>query len=243
LPLYASKGDAFIAHLQKVLATTSGLDSVLCVMYYGSTLLSSQLHLLSDVVSRLPTSDAVEKQATIALRRQQIKAWGSLCSDVRAFMRLSGLLSMYRWGVSTYQNPPKDIVLRNIAWSQVICNSVYQVIENAAYLAQHGVITMDGARQKYFWLLTGRLWMMHTLLDFLRLARTAQISGRDGAKDAVTKAEASERWWRELTINSAYAPLTVHWSTETGLISEAAVGILGCIAGSTGFMAKWRAAA
>ena len=34
-------------------------------------------------------------------------------------------------------------------------------------------------------------------------------------------------WWRDLVSNLAYAPMTMHWSMEGGMLSDWGVGALG----------------
>jgi hypothetical protein len=45
---------------------------------------------------------------------------------------------------------------------------------------------------------------------------------------------------KDLVSNMAYAPLTLHWSKETGLIGDFWVGMLGTAAGAVGFSELWK---
>ena len=47
----------------------------------------------------------------------------------------------------------------------------------------------------------------------------------------------------ELWVNIGYFPLTLHWSVETGLLSEFWVGVFGTIAAAAGMRTGWRACA
>ncbi len=83
---------------------------------------------------------------------------------------------------------------------------------------------------------------MHVGLDFTRLYyeyMTRRRKQKGGVKE-----EGEEEWkalWRkQLIVDLAYAPLTVHWSLEEGLVSEFWVGLLGSIAGVTASRALWR---
>lgn len=68
-----------------------------------------------------------------------------------------------------------------------------------------------------------------------------------GEKEEKMAREAREReegrWWREIVVNLAYAPMTVHWSLEGGLLSEAQVGMLGVVVGCVGIGEAWRGCA
>jgi len=44
-------------------------------------------------------------------------------------------------------------------------------------------------------------------------------------------------------IDASYAPLTVHWSTEEGRLSEFYVGLCGAVASVIGLRERWRACA
>ncbi len=49
-----------------------------------------------------------------------------------------------------------------------------------------------------------------------------------------------EKWWRELIVNAAYAPMTMHWSVEDGILAESWLGALGLVAAGIGFRQVWR---
>lgn len=52
-----------------------------------------------------------------------------------------------------------------------------------------------------------------------------------------------EKWTRELGINTAYAPITVHYSLENGPLGEGSLGALGAVVGWLTFGRAWRASA
>jgi hypothetical protein len=89
--------------------------------------------------------------------------------------------------------------------------------------------------------------MAHVVMDFVRLYHeyTVRKSGTKGAKkddEVVDQAESAWRakWRKELVVDLAYAPLTVHWSLEKGLVGDFWVGLLGSVAGVTGLRALWK---
>jgi hypothetical protein len=47
-------------------------------------------------------------------------------------------------------------------------------------------------------------------------------------------------WWKDLASNLAYAPMTVHWSLEQGLLSDPGVGACGIVAGGALLADAWR---
>jgi hypothetical protein len=56
------------------------------------------------------------------------------------------------------------------------------------------------------------------------------------------KAEKLEKWlwWKDVISNMAYAPMTVHWSLEQGLLSDWGVGACGIVAGGSLLADAWR---
>ena len=95
--------------------------------------------------------------------------------------------------------------------------------------------------------------MAHVGLDLVRLyheyvmrkSRGTQEEKRTVGKkgDVMTDggdAEWKAKWRREMAVNMAYAPLTVHWSLEKGLVGDFWVGLLGSVAGVVGFGELWK---
>lgn len=173
----------------------------------------------------------------------RLKALSSVISDFRIFVRLFGLLGIYGWGKDVWQNPPRDGVEESIVKAQVIVNFFFQILENGAYLASKNVLNWSESKQNKAWLWSSRFWASHVLLEFLRLGRVWSVhnrelqagKGKEKQVDADTReAEWKREWVKSLVVNSAWAPLTLHWSTEGGLISDAWVGAFGSLAGIIG---------
>lgn len=80
--------------------------------------------------------------------------------------------------------------------------------------------------------------MLHVVLDLVRLWREASLLK---VKKPRTEEEISDRetlweakWRREMVVNMAWAPLTLHWSLEKGFVNDFWVGLLGSVAGLAG---------
>lgn len=114
--------------------------------------------------------------------------------------------------------------------------TVFQALENAAYLATKGVLEVKGERIVGWYRWSARFWAVHVLMEFVRLWRVGQTAD---LKDE--KAEA--KWWRDLYVNVAWAPMTWHYSVAGGLISEASVAGLGLVAGVLGLREAWKVTA
>ena len=172
------------------------------------------------------------------------------------FARLWGLLGIYAWARATIAKPPSDAVLRAIAAAQIGVNAAFQMLENAAYLSAKGVVpALSKPRQARAWKWSARFWAAHVALDLGKLARVRALRLRERAArqavvgvsaekvDVNTIAKEDDAWWKALVVDLAYAPLTLHWSVDGGVVSEAAVGALGSVAGLIGLTEAWRSAA
>lgn len=84
--------------------------------------------------------------------------------------------------------------------------------------------------------------MLHVGLDFVRLGREIVLRKEKEQKSEVEEEGEREwkaKWRKDMVVNLAYAPLTVHWSLEKGLVTEFWVGLLGSVAGWTGLKVLW----
>jgi hypothetical protein len=263
LPLYLKHTDKTISHLNRILSTPSGTDSLLCILQYSTlatgTLLStfSLRRLQSQVLSLLSFARALPGNTTILIppsalptplslrASQSLKALSALISDFRIFVRLWGLLGIYKWGKGLAENPPEDRVLERIAWAEVCVNVAFQVLENGAYLASKGVLGWDARKQARAWRWSSRFWMAHVGLELTRLgylwSERARAKQKGKEKEMLGDGEEESRAWRrDLLSNTAYAPLTVHWSLEEGVVGDFWLGVLGTVAGGVGFAQVWK---
>jgi hypothetical protein len=259
-PLYLTKTDRLLHHLQSLTSTPGGTDTLLLTTCYTtlltSTLLSSlslaRLHrsarsLIAKISTLPPHTTVIISTSSIPSSRlliaaQRLRALSDLISDFRIFARLWGLLKIYQWGKRTWRSPHGDAVVRGIVYAQVVVNVLYQYLENGAYLSSKGVAGWSAQRQKRAWLWSSRFWMAHVGLDFVRLGREwALRKGTTKEKEVVLDGKGAvveqgdQEWWRgwvrELLIDAAWAPLTLHWSLENGLLGDFWVGLLGSVAG------------
>ena len=106
--------------------------------------------------------------------------------------------------------------------------------------------------QNKAWLWSSRFWMAHVGLDFIRLYHEWVMRKQRSSEEVKTDvlngdviadrgyAEWRAKWTKEMVVNLAYAPLTLHWSLEKGLVGDFWVGLLGSVAGAAGFTALWK---
>lgn len=162
------------------------------------------------------------------------------------------MLGIYKWAKSVFDpenGKGKDTVLKRIEYAQVLVNMCFQYLENGAYLSSKGVFGWDEKRQNRAWIWSSRFWMAHVVLDFGRLGRELvlrrEIGSRIGEGGEATALEESKwraAWGREMVVNSAWAPLTAHWSVDGGLITDFWVGLCGTVVGVLGMRQRWRGA-
>jgi len=140
----------------------------------------------------------------------------------------------------------------------------FQVLENGAYLSSKGALTtaswtgdVGKARENAWWLWSSRFWAAYVGVELVRLgvqqyyaspAASTTVSSGDGEKE--DKIQREERikarklenwlWWKDLASNLAYAPMTVHWSLEQGLLSDWGVGACGMVAGGALLADAWK---
>jgi len=264
LPLYLRKTDSVVDHLGRMLATPSGIDKVLMAIGYSSLAASSLLSSVSRArlyaaalqliraAADLPVGTTVLVDATklpaprILRAARSLEALSSLISDFRIFARLWGLIGIWQWGRGVLESPPKDATVRAITYAQVLVNVVYQVLENGAYLSSKSVLGWSSETQNKAWLWSSRCWAAHVGLEFVRLGHELvqkRARAKGDLKDAAAQKAEDEGWRKEVVVNAAYAPMTVHWSLEEGCISPLTVGVLGSVVGAINVAGLWKATA
>lgn len=104
-----------------------------------------------------------------------------------------------------------------------------------------------GAKENWLWLWSCRFWAGHVAGEFLRVGREIYLEKQKVKKgEIVTEEEKKQhrgQWVRDVISNSAWAPLTVHWSVDGGVVGPRAVGFFGVIAGLVSFERAWKATA
>ncbi|KAI0389997.1 hypothetical protein F5Y17DRAFT_446699 [Xylariaceae sp. FL0594] len=277
--------DAFLAHLQRCLATPSGIDTVLLFVCYSSRLSSAVLTTLVQpalqrsaerliaLAEALPPSTTLifsakalpsSSVALVLELAKRLKALSGLTSEARTIMRLWGLLGMYFWARRLVLNlrerkaraegKTESRLDTTIAWSQLATCVVFQALENVAYLSSKGVMGLSPAAQAKAARWSARFWGSFVSIELIRLFYDSAKRGRRTQSEkfaggkTVAVVEREEREWKDtwrksVVRNLAWAPLTLHWSLEQGLVSEMAVGAIASIPGVIQMRDLWRATA
>jgi hypothetical protein len=189
--------------------------------------------LLAVVRKQLPFlgQTTLKSPATPSTITPRLKTLSGKLSDVRILLRLHGIIPTYQWMLATHASPPTDPTLATVAKLQTYANMLYFPLENAAYLGSHSIIPINKRTETDLWLWSCRFWAAHVALDFVRLWKERQIHIKGKAPEKGDEKEWDRKWWAQLVMNLAYAPLTVHWSLEKGLgFKDVEIGYLGVIA-------------
>ena len=238
---------------QLAAVATDLADKAASVMLLGETLIAS-----------LPASAGT---TLLAQTVGSSKAIADVIADYRIFVRMWGVLGLYTWARDTYLSPlPKEAkrkekLLRGTTWAAIASCVLFQVLENGAYAASKGMLTSEvwtgevgKKRETWWWVWSSRFWAAYVGCEILRLVvERAYAEPRveavgDGEKEDKLRVEQERResynksftWWKDLVSNIAYAPMTLHWSVEEGLLSDLQVGVFGTIAGGALLADAWR---
>lgn len=287
-----SSADAFLSHLQRCLATPSGVDTLLLFVCYLSRFAGAALTRLSQTLLRRTARELVALALTLpprtaiifgttttaaaaggkdapartaaarlaALLGQRLASLGSLASEARTIARLWSLVGLYFWGrrlaaqlfagapagATTSTTTSSNRLATAVDWAQFVSCAMFQALENGAYLSGRGVLGWTPAEQGRAYVVGSRWLCVYTGLELGRLLAGlvsgggGDVSGAGGEEEMKEERDRVEGLRRSMAINLAWAPLTLHWATEKGFLSDLAVGAGGCIPGVLQMRKLWR---
>ncbi|KAK3340356.1 hypothetical protein B0H65DRAFT_256296 [Neurospora tetraspora] len=205
------------------------------------------------VVVDSKTAAAVAPAAARALvHAKRLNALSTLLSEARTMTRLWALVGMYFWGKGIFakavavwrakrsnssisekeQEQLPSTTETAISLLQFSLCVALQVLENGAYLSSKGVLGWQPARIGKAYLWSARFWAAYVGIE---IGRSLALEPKEKWKE--------DSWKGNLAKNLAWAPLTVHWSSEKGLVSEMVVGLLGSIPGLVQMRELWASTA
>ncbi|KAK4224762.1 putative peroxin 11c protein [Podospora fimiseda] len=263
-----SNADALVSRLEKCLSTPSGIDTVMLFVGYTSKLSASILTTLSasalqrsardwlTVLTSLPrgttlvlsTPNKPPTSAALALvLAKRLNALSALMSEARTILRLWALLGIYSWArglvrksfsASDEKAEKTSKSATALEYIRVLLCVALQTLENGAYLSQKGVLGWTPKQQAKAYKWSARFWAAFVGVEIGRLA-----AQRFASKEGVKTAEQKTSWNKSMAKSLAWAPLTVHWSTDKGLVSEGVVGLLASIPGLIQMTDLWAGSA
>lgn len=203
--------------------------------------------------SKLPTTAAAAASLLLA---ERLKNLSTLLSEARVILRLWGLLGMYFWAkrllsqtfrpktaatsektAGQQQEQQPTTLDTAISYSQLVTCIAFQALENGAYLSSKGVMGWSPAKQGWAMKWSARLWGLYVGIELGKLAAEG-VARRTGAAASDVKADAA--WKSAVVRNLAWAPLTVHWGSDTGFVSDWMVGALASVPGYIQMAELWR---
>lgn len=233
----------------KWLSTLVGTDQLIMLIQYSLDIITH--HMDVHTPARLVTlighyfpilmHPPLKLSSSPSLLSTCLKRLSAKLADARILLRLHGIIPTFQWFLATHASPPADPTLATVAKLQTYANLLYYPLENAAYLASHSILPMSKRTETDLWLWSCRFWAAYVALEFVRLYRERELKRKDKKAEKSTSEKWNKRWWVQLLMNLAYAPQTIHWSIEGGLLRDVEVAYLGVIAAVTSIYLGWPA--
>ncbi|KAJ3266816.1 hypothetical protein HDU77_010197 [Chytriomyces hyalinus] len=232
---------ALLDKLCKFLSSIRGTDKVLMLYSYFSKV----------IVLRLQARDPNSLLAT------RLKNLAAPVSDTRILLRYYGLIPLVQWIIFSERNPPATPFLRLVYRLQNLANLCYYPLEHLYYLGAHKVVPMSDDTLNRVGIWSCRFWAAYVMLYFLqlyqehRLLQVRQLKLIQRGKSNSESKEALRAEQRSVSedmqallvntiINTAYLPLTLHWSVEKSVFPEMGVGICGSVAAVAQMYSAWK---
>lgn len=259
--------------MSRFLSSVSGTDKALMLIQYFVPVINFSLRQIAIRGSSLEREkyllQLVEKLKNLAApvsdTRILLRFWGLLPIFQWA-------ISLYNTPVKKDEGPaPTSLstlkTLRKIEWIQVFANLCYYPLEHTYYLAAHNVLSISPAKRDAIGVWSCRFWATHVVLQILsiqlklsdhrrreallrmKLINVHNEKAHNEHSETHIKAAVSDlhksraQVYLDTIIQAGYLPLTMHWSLETGILSEVMVGVFGSLAAVTQTYAAIKAAA
>ncbi|KAK9764698.1 hypothetical protein K7432_007601 [Basidiobolus ranarum] len=225
--------------LVKLFSTFRGNDKVLMLIQYTCKILTIYFN--------------HRKRPVLASR---IANLGGPAADFRVLLRFSGLIPMLQWILAVERDPPASRTLLWVERLQNLSMVLYYPLEHVYWLAAHQIIPVSTAKNNKISLWSCRFWAAYVILQFVhsyeeyRLWHVKRIgllkkSGEDSVDpkemEALMAEKRSIKMWN--IVNTAYFPMTVHWSLEKSPIPEWFIGVCGVVAGMYQLQLTWESTA
>ncbi|KAJ3114654.1 hypothetical protein HK100_001589 [Physocladia obscura] len=235
-PLLSAKNIETLDKLCRFLSSVRGTDKVLMLYSYVSKI----------AIARLQARDPKSVLAT------RLRNFAIPVGDTRMLLRYYGLIPLFQWIIFSERNPPPTPFLRLVYRLQNLANLAYYPLEHVYYLASHKVINLTEETTNKIGMWSCRFWAAYVILYFLQLHQehrllemrqlqlTQRSRGNSEPKEILRAEQKSiandvEGLLVNTIINTAYFPLTLHWSVENSSFPEIGVGLCGSVAAKNSF--------
>ncbi|KAG7756338.1 hypothetical protein KL911_001140 [Ogataea haglerorum] len=161
-------------------------------------------------------------------------------ADVRIFNRMWGLPGLLAFGIEDLHRiltADSSFITKLLEATGTISIVAYQPLENVAFAADHNWTHHEQSASLRYYVASSRLWAVFVVLEVVKLVKTVvqtKLSGKP--LDLLHNRSLN----RSLVANIANLPLTVHWSSYDGCLSDLTVGFLGTMSTLLDTIDSWR---
>ncbi|CAI6085220.1 unnamed protein product [Clonostachys chloroleuca] len=250
----------FLCRLQQAVQLREGQDAFLLFMGETSRLLAVLLELLKESLSKIHHISRLSSQSAWikALSPAIVKAAGrfqtlaGFLDEWQMINRMFGLLDVLvgtgkflrevrRRKKENLAIGRKDIVLEGLQHLSMI---FFHFSEGAACLASKKILTLPSKRQNQLSFAAVRAWAVFTFLDLARgVIEYKKMTTRGDVRSPKEQKEGGQdmqQWRSQFFINLAWAPVTVHWGVDGGLLPDSLASLLAVYATSGIFKDVWK---
>ncbi|KAJ1713605.1 hypothetical protein NYO67_4301 [Aspergillus flavus] len=150
--------------------------------------IKARLHALLRVMQRHRTTPCHGQSTHTQVKTPSwspLLSLSSLMFDTRCTLRLLGLFSIWTWGSETAKAPPADRIVRELTRLQLVATTVYQFLENVAFLMTKNVLPEKlwkrfDSEKLYAWSLLSLC--VHMMLQLGKLWRESVLRKRADQK-------------------------------------------------------------
>ena len=177
----------------------------------------------------------------------RLSNFSSPISDSRILLRYYGLIPLTQWIIHSEKNPAPTKTLQWIIRAQNFANICYYPLEHLYWLAAHSVIPVDNSTRDKIGMWSCRFWATYVILYFYQLFEEYKLLNQKtllnpSKKELEVIDQERQTLMINTIVNSAYFPLTIHWSLETPSLSDLGVGVFGSIAAIGQLVLAWKSA-
>ncbi|KAL9626415.1 MAG: hypothetical protein Q9204_007326 [Flavoplaca sp. TL-2023a] len=267
--VYLSQSNNHIHHFNRLLSSTPTLDLILSTTSYTlaliSTLVPSSLSPNPSIRSHLLRHRLSSLSSLLSETRTTLRLFGLIpiyTWAVSTFQTSQPNTNTTNNPLSNPLSNPENLT-HSLTLTQILAGITFQILENLAYLGDKNILPLSPARRSKYWLWCCRAWAVHVFLEIFKLllsrpqifqepqipptdSTNAEKSSSDATQPASTPPQQQtttkterETYHRNLKINLAYAPMTLHYSFPNGLLNDSTVALCGVLASWWGLQGAW----
>jgi hypothetical protein len=167
-------------------------------------------------------------------------------SDTRILLRYYGLIPLYQWIRYSEKFPAPTQKLQWIIRLENLVNVLYYPLEHLYWLGLHSVVPISPQLRDKIGMWSCRFWASYVILYFYQLFEEYKMLqqkklGKVSSQDLQVIKSEQKVLFLNTVVNSAYFPLTVHWSLENSSLSDLGVGVFGTVAAIGQIILAWKA--